>query len=122
MTSQDSQCDQQSTRFRFSVRRLFVITTIVAVVVGFAWSLELPEFMQALIAILGLVYAFIFSRVPAISADYKRFKARQRRVAVRRAELERQFGPRGFRESNDSKPAASEPQPTATPSGGERRR
>lgn len=76
--------------FRFNMRRLLLVTTLVAVVTGTAWRLDWPEAARAALAAY-LLFLLVWPTIvlPTVFRDYQR---RKRGLAEQRAELQRLYG------------------------------
>jgi hypothetical protein len=93
MTPRKPNRRRQGAPFQYSIRRLMVLTTVVAIVVGVAWSFDFPELFRAALAVYFLTFAvWAVVRGPRLYADLRRLRAEHRRLAQRRARLEREYG------------------------------
>lgn len=106
MTQLNSDEGRTGRGFRFNLRRLLLITTLVAVVTAAAWRLNWPEAARGSLAVYLLFMLFWLAIV--LPNDLREFRRQKRRLAQRRAELARRYGesgsPRSERGAKDDGP------------------
>jgi hypothetical protein len=94
---------------QFTIRRLLVLTTAVAAVIGGVWATPLPEFARMLLGAYFLVIVgYEIVRGPSRNAGFEELRNRREQLATRRRELMRET-----EELRNRGPARSAPEPDA---------
>jgi hypothetical protein len=99
---------------QFTVRRLFVLTTAVAAVIGAVWATPLPELGRIVLG--GYVLAIVtyeIVRGPSRNAEFRELQIRREQIAKRRQDM--------LREAEDRRRRARTSSATETDSSGETR-